>query len=98
MLATSNGRLIALSTPYGKRGWWSSAWHDDRSSWKRVEVTAYDCPRISPAFLEEEREQSGEFWFQQEYECQFVDPDSQSFRSEDIENAAESEVVQQWTL
>src|SRR5919199_3284635 len=26
MLAVSNGRLIALSTPFGRRGWWVEAW------------------------------------------------------------------------
>ena len=29
MLATSNGRLIALTTPAGKRGWFFDAWHGD---------------------------------------------------------------------
>src|SRR4051812_14936292 len=28
MLAISRGRLLALSTPYGKRGWWHQQWTD----------------------------------------------------------------------
>lgn len=47
MLATSNGCLIALSTPYGRRGWWSDAWHGSQA-WNRVQVTAEQCSRISP--------------------------------------------------
>lgn len=27
MLAVSSGRLLALSTPFGTRGWWYDAWH-----------------------------------------------------------------------
>lgn len=83
MLATSNGRLIALSTPFGKRGWWSDAWHSSHD-WRRVQVTAEECPRISPEFLVEEREQSGDWWFRQEYLCEFMDAESQAFRTEDI--------------
>lgn len=86
MLATSGGRIIALSTPFGKRGWWSDAWHS-RQDWKRVKVTAAECPRIPPAFLQEERASLGEWWFAQEYECQFLDAESAAFRSEDIERA-----------
>jgi hypothetical protein len=97
MLATTDGRLIAMSTPYGKRGWWSDAWHDGGSVWQRVRITAGQCPRISPAFLAEEREAMGDWWYRQEYGCEFIDADSQAFRSEDIE-AAQTEWVDQWSL
>jgi hypothetical protein len=97
MLATTDGRLIAMSTPFGKRGWWSDAWHDGGRVWQRVEITADQCPRISSAFLAEERESLGEWWYRQEYECQFIDADSQAFRTVDIE-AAQGEFVDTWTL
>jgi hypothetical protein len=97
MLATSSGRLIALSTPYGKRGWWSDAWHGSHD-WKRVQITAEQCPRIPPAFLAEEREQIGAWWFQQEYECMFLDAESQAFSTVDIERAQVSEGVELWAL
>lgn len=97
MLAVSDGRLIAMSTPFGKRGWWSDAWHDGGATWERVRVDATECPRISPEFLQEERESLGQWWFSQEYECQFVDSDSQAFRAEDIE-ASQTEFVDVWDL
>jgi hypothetical protein len=50
MLAMSQGRLIALSTPFGKRGWWFSAWQYG-DEWLKVHVTADQCPRISASFL-----------------------------------------------
>lgn len=98
MLATSNGRLIALSTPYGKRGWWSDAWHSPAQGWERYKIPAAMCPRISPAFLAEEREHLGEWWYRQEYECEFMDAQAQVFRTEDIERAQIAEGVEPWTL
>src|SRR5919204_2521369 len=59
MLAVSGGRLVALSTPHGTRGWWYDAWRGDEP-WHRVEVPATACPRISPAFLDEEKRTLGE--------------------------------------
>ncbi|MGI8405699.1 MAG: terminase large subunit domain-containing protein [Thermomicrobiales bacterium] len=96
MLATSNGRLVALSTPFGKRGWWSDAWHSTHA-WMRVHVTATQCPRISPAFLAEEREQLGDWWYQQEYECTFLDAETSVFSSEDIGRMFGQE-IESWAL
>jgi hypothetical protein len=96
MLATTNGRLVALSTPFGKRGWWSDAWHS-ATRWKRVRVSAEDCPRISPEFLTEERENFGNWWYRQEYLCQFHDSESQAFRSEDV-LLARAEHLTPWNL
>ena len=55
------------------------------------------CPRISPAFLAEERESMGAWWFEQEYGCRFLDAQSSAFRREDIERAF-SEEVEPWAL
>jgi hypothetical protein len=86
MLAVSNGRLICMSTPFGKRGFFWEEWTGTRS-WERVSITALDCPRISAAFLEEEREAIGERWFRQEYLCSFEDMIGAVFRQEDIDAA-----------
>jgi hypothetical protein len=72
MLAVSGGRLVCLSTPFGKRGWFHDAWHAS-DPWARVKVTADQCPRISAAFLEAERQAIGDRWFRQEYFCSFED-------------------------
>lgn len=96
MLAVSGGRLLALSTPHGSRGWWYEAWRS-AEPWERYEVPASECPRISAAFLEEERRTIGEFWFRQEYGCEFLDAQSQAFRREDIDRAFDQE-IDAWTL
>jgi terminase large subunit-like protein len=92
MLAVSGGRLIALSTPWGKRGWWFEAWIQG-DDWQRVQVTAPECPRISPAFLHEERRSVPDFVYRQEYLCEFADTLDGVFRYEDIALALSAEVV-----
>jgi hypothetical protein len=71
MLAVSRGGLVALSTPFGRRGWFFEAWERGGPAWQRVKVTAHQCPRISPGFLAEERQALGERWWLQEYFCAF---------------------------
>jgi Terminase large subunit, T4likevirus-type, N-terminal len=96
MLATSGGRLLALSTPFGNRGWWFEAWRSSES-WERYEVPATACPRIPAGFLEEERRTIGEFWYRQEYGCEFLDAQTAAFRLVDIERAF-AEEVETWDL
>ena len=96
MLAVSQGRLIALSTPHGNRGWFYEAWRGEEP-WERYEVPATSCPRISAEFLEEEKRSMGQWWYDQEYACVFLDAETQAFRREDVE-AAFTEDVQAWNL
>jgi hypothetical protein len=84
MLAVSGGRLVALSTPWGKRGWFHREWTDGGPTWARVDVPATRCPRISPEFLEEERRTLGPLAFASEYECRFVDTEQNVFSSEEV--------------
>ena len=96
MLAVSGGRLIALSTPFGTRGWWYEAWRSEEP-WERYEIPAESCPRISAEFLEEERRTMGEWWFAQEYGCEFLDAETQPFSREDIDSAFDAE-LEEWNL
>jgi hypothetical protein len=91
MLAVSGGRLVCLSTPFGKRGFFYEAWAEGQG-WQRVRITARECPRISAAFLEEERASMGEWWFRQEYECEFVDTSDQVFGHDLVMQALSAEV------
>jgi hypothetical protein len=96
MLAVSGGRLMALSTPFGKRGWFWEEWRGN-GDWLRIKVTAEECPRISKEFLEEERQHLGTWWFNQEYLCEFLDSQTAVFRLEDIEKMF-GEEVEKWQL
>jgi hypothetical protein len=71
MLAVSDGRLICLSTPYGRRGFFYEAWARGGDDWTRVEIPADRISRIKPAFLAEERRQHSESFVRQEYFCSF---------------------------
>jgi len=97
MLAVSQGRLVALSTPHGTRGWWYEAYEHGGASWERTMITALECPRISAEFLEEERREMGEWWYMQEFFCTFMDAQSAAFRSEDIARAF-AEEIEVWSL
>jgi len=96
MLAVSGGRLVALSTPHGTRGWFYEAW-TGQEPWDRYQIPATMCPRISAEFLEEEKRNMGEWWFQQEYGCVFSEAETQAFRREDVDNAFR-EGIETWEL
>jgi hypothetical protein len=86
MLAVSGGRLVALSTPFGKRGWFHHEFTAG-GDWERVRITAYECPRISPAFLEEERRSMPAMFFSAEYLCEFTDTEDSVFAYEHVMGA-----------
>ncbi len=98
MLAVSGGDIVLLSTPYGKRGFFFQEWSEGGARWHRTKVTAYDCPRIPREWLDEERKQIGDFWFEQEYLCEFKDDVSAVFRYEDIQNAMINTIEPQWSI
>lgn len=72
MLAVTQGRLIAISTPFGTRGWFWRAWTAEEEDWKRYKVTAYDIPSISREFLDAEKKALGDAMFAQEYLAEFI--------------------------
>lgn len=88
MLATvPDGRMVYLSTPFGKRGFFHRAWADAETRWRRFKVPATECPRISPAFLEEERIRLGPRMFAQEYLCEFGEAEDSYFPSDTVRAA-----------
>ena len=91
MLAVSGGRLVALSTPWATMGWFFEAWQAGEG-WERVKVTADQCPRITPAFLAEERRDLPLAVYEAEYLCEFRDPAGSVFSVADIQNALSDEV------
>jgi hypothetical protein len=96
MLAVKGGRLVLLSSPFGCRGFFYEE-YKRREKWDYYEVNAYQCPRISQEFLDDELESMGPWWFDQEYMCKFQDAVDASFRSEDIERLIKPE-IEEWQL
>jgi hypothetical protein len=92
MLAVSGGRLVALSTPFGRRGWFYEEWKGE-GPWGRVQVRADECPRITKEFLAEEQRAIGVRWYRQEYFCSFENTIDQVFTHEEIEAACKDNSV-----
>ena len=92
MLAVSGGDILLLSTPFGKRGFFFEEWEQSGAAWHRTKITATECPRITPEFLEQERRQIPDFIFRQEYMCEFVETIDQVFSYEDIQRALDPKV------
>jgi hypothetical protein len=95
MLATTNGRLIALSTPAGRRGFFYEAWHDD-TDWLRIRVSVSQCPRISKEFLADELKTLGPMRFSEEYQLEFRDDTESVFLGDLIDRAFSHEVTPLW--
>ncbi len=92
MIAVSGGRLVALSTPFGRRGWWWEAWEKGGDEWARVCVPAELCARIPPDFLEAEKRAMPGWRFRQEYGCSFEAAVDQVFADEFINRAFDASV------
>jgi hypothetical protein len=97
MLAVSGGRLVALATAWGRRGWFWAEW-SGREDWERTKVPHDEVPpgRYAPGFIDEERRTQGPTRFASEYECTFVDPEGAVFRMEDV--LASVKDYPQWNL
>jgi hypothetical protein len=96
MLAVSGGALILLSTPYGKRGVFYEEWASEADgAWERYEVPAAQIPRIPASFLEAERRSMPDWWFAQEYGCEFRETEDQLFTHDMIE-AARDDALQEY--
>jgi hypothetical protein len=79
MLAVSGGKLVCLSTPFGKRGFFHDAWNGATEHWRRVLIPAKQCRRIPDSFLAEERLALGETAYAQEYDCVFNETEGAVF-------------------
>lgn len=71
MTGVSGGRTVCLSTPFGQRGFFWREWHNDMVAWTRFRIPWQQCPRLTPAFIANERRKFGDLWIRQEYECSF---------------------------
>jgi Terminase large subunit, T4likevirus-type, N-terminal len=97
MIALTQGEIIALSTPWGRRGFFYESWAHGGDTWEREQVTVDQCARIDSEFLKEERESLGELMYRQEYLCDFVDNDLAVFPSALIERCFTDEVTPLWS-
>ncbi len=91
-LATTNGNLWLLSTPFGKSGFFYHEWTHS-PYFEHLEVPATECDRISPAFLERERASLGDDYVRQEFLCQFIDINGSLFIRDVIDRSLNPEIA-----
>src|SRR5207253_3401638 len=63
MLAVSDGRMVCLSTPFGRRGFFHDASANCAADWTRIEAKAGRVRRLSSAYMERVRRQMGDSWY-----------------------------------
>jgi hypothetical protein len=66
----AGARCIAMSTPDGMDNFFADRWHG--IGWKRIKITADQCPRISREFLAEQLSELGPMAFRQEFYGDFM--------------------------
>jgi hypothetical protein len=81
MLATSGGRLILMSTPFGKLGHFYEAWTEGEG-WERIKISGSECSRIPRSFLDAELKAMGPMLFSQEYQNEFIDEETGAFMTD----------------
>jgi hypothetical protein len=76
-ISISRGRKMAVSTPFGKRGWfwdqWDKSYNHHMGTWAPMFCPWQRCPRITPQIVEDYRSENGDLAALQEYECRFLD-------------------------
>jgi hypothetical protein len=86
MLIVSGGRLIAMSTPKGKLGWFFEQYTKEPSDWEKHNARAADGPRIPKHRLEEQRRSLGERLYSQEFLNEFIESEGQLFSDATIDD------------
>jgi hypothetical protein len=84
MLATSKGRCICASTPFGRRGFFFEQFTNGDPIWERHVARASMCPRYDAEFVAQQRRLLGNRWCDQEFECVFNDSIGAVFSAESI--------------
>lgn len=90
-LSASKGRLVALSTAFAKSGWFYREWAEG-VGYRRWSITARECPRHTPEFLESERRRMGDMFFEMTYLNVFGDDIMAVFSTDDIRRAVNADV------
>jgi len=96
MLSTTGGPLWLMSTAAGKRGFFYDYHRDKSVDFFRTIATADDCPHISRDFLDKRRKRWPEWYFRQEFYCEFRDNNESAFTTDLIERLFSPEVEPIW--
>jgi hypothetical protein len=93
MLAVTGGRLIALTTAAGPRGWFYRAWMDGGEDWARIRIRANECQRMDPDRLARDRRGMTAARYAAEYDCEFTDMIGAVFYAHHVDAALDNTLV-----
>jgi hypothetical protein len=77
---SKGARIVLLSTPFGRQGYFYSAFNDE--TFTKFHVSSEECPRIDKEFLQQEKRRMTELQYTQEYLGEFIDELRQFFPDE----------------
>ena len=80
IISVSKGRVILLSTPQGKKGFFYKATRNDNYSY--IKVSARNCPRHTKEFLDQKQSEMSPVAFATEYLGEFIDDYNRKFTEE----------------
>ncbi len=84
----SDGQMLALSTPWGRRGWFFELCEEaPGNGWESHRVTVYDSAQWSAERIAEVKASVGSFIFASDYEAVFGDNEQQFFSTADVRAA-----------
>lgn len=84
----SDGQIMALSTPWGQRGWFYVLCEEaPGNGWEKHHISVYESAQWSPQRIAEVRASVGSFVFDSDYLAVFGDTTDQLFGTEDVKRA-----------
>jgi len=91
-MVASGGTIMALSTPWGQRGWFYGLWDATGNGWEHHRVTCHESAQFDEARIREVRESVGGYMFASDYEAVFGDTDEQLFTTTAVRAAFTADV------
>jgi len=86
MVSISKGRIVLLSTPRAKQGFFYTTWQQG-VNWERIKITVDECPRISLEERADMRATLGPWMYARECLCEFGEADDAVFSHDMIQRA-----------
>lgn len=86
-MVSLSGRVVALSTPGARVGWFYDAWTEDDRSWERHKITCMESAQYPQARIDELRSSMSRRAFAAEYMCEFTGINDAVFDPDAVEAA-----------
>jgi hypothetical protein len=91
-ITRSTGHVVVMSTPYLNEGFFAETWHASAADdeWERTFLTSEQCEYFQehPERLEMVKSKVPEWYYRQEYMCEFLADEFSIFNPDDVARAA----------